>query len=105
MIKTCFSKWFIISSLISDSNTLHKLTVKLIHRKIHRNSSALTQGVIRSWWFSPSLVHILRAWSSPVRSTRVDQVGAEIRALRRTSRVGPWADTVPAIHGGLYIVL
>ena len=32
---------------------------------------------------------------------RVDQVGAETRALRRTSRVGPWADPVPAIHGGL----
>ena len=32
---------------------------------------------------------------------RIDQVGAETRALRRTSRVGPWADPFPAIHGGL----
>ena len=37
---------------------------------------------------------------SPVRSMRVDQVSAETRALRRTSRVGPWADPFPAIHGG-----
>jgi len=32
---------------------------------------------------------------------RVDQVVAEIRALWRTSRVGPWVDPVPAIQGGL----
>jgi len=51
--------------------------------------------------FSPPLVHILLALSSPVRPMRVDQVGAETRALRRTSRVGPWADPFPAIHGGL----
>jgi len=65
------------------------------------NSSASTQGVIRPWRFSPPLVHILLAWSSPLRPMRVDQVGAETRALRRTSRVGPWADPFPAIHGGL----
>ena len=61
----------------------------------------LLHGVIRPWRFSPPLVYILLAWSSLVRSMQVDQVGAETRALRRTSRVGPWADPVPAIHGGL----
>ena len=45
--------------------------------------------------------HPILAWPSPVRPMRVNQVGAETRALRRTSRVGPWADPVPAIHGGL----
>ena len=58
--------------------------------------NASTQGVIRPWRFSPPLVHILLAWLSPVRPMRVDQVGAETRALRRTSRVGPWADPFPA---------
>ena len=37
----------------------------------------------------------------PVRPMRVDQVDAETCALRRTSRVGPWANPFPAIHGGL----
>jgi len=58
------------------------------------NSSASTRGVIRPWRFSPPLVHILLAWSSPVRSMQVDKVGVETRALRRTSRVGLWADPI-----------
>jgi len=50
------------------------------------NSSASTQGVIRPWRLSPPLVHILLAWSSPVRSMRVNQVGAETRDLRHRIR-------------------
>ena len=59
---------------------------------ITRNTASAVQS---------TAVHILLAWSSPVRPMRVDQVGAETRALRRTSRVGPWSDPFPAIHGGL----
>ena len=50
---------------------------------------------------SPPLVHILLAWSTPVRLRRVDEVGAETRALRCNSRFGSCADPLPATHGEL----
>ena len=61
----------------------------------------LKVSIIRPEWFSPPLVHILPARSSPARPMWVNQVSTETRALRRNTRVGPRADPVLALHGGL----